>query len=379
MTIRPLNGGLRFIETQPRQFTNLQLRSQTLRRLFGLDPQPTEWEQEGGRPIYDRLPRASEQYRRDPEDNGYGKVFIDETQRLAVGPGSLKAELTEGSNLLINSGKVSWPEGVTSHSETTINIEILGLESSTWYVGYELITDNSDKNFIYQLVDQSIENFDGWSVSSPSPVCNFEAPYAMFSSGDNYFIPNSGQLILDLTVQNQFTKITIPVQGITSANGASLTTDLSTGKYLPYYDTINSALVWDNLNFSDSPTQIIFELPNTITRISGITFSGIFEIINRGESLLQDTDLVIYNSRDPELQTSLLALLGYFETDLNGLISNLRDIRQITNIKNEPVAKWLTQAQDDDLIYYYNQIKNYAELWMNPNNAGNSIYDKELI
>lgn len=379
MTIRPLDGGIRFIQTQTRQVNTLQLRSTTLRRLFGLDPVPTEWETEGGRPIYDRLPRASERYRVDPEQTGYGKVYIDENQRLAVGPGSLKAEVSEGGNLFLNSGKISWPEGVTSYGEVTINIPILGLEPSTWYVGYELITDDADKSFIYQLSSQSIEDYEGWTASSTSPLCNFEAPYALFSSGNNYFIPNNGDLVLDFTVENRFTKIRVPVSGISSADGASLTTNLSSGKYLPYYDAVNSELVWDTLNFSQSPTQITFSLPNTITRVSGILFSGTYEIVNRGENLLQDTDLVIYNARDPELQTQLLTLIGYFQTDNEGDIISLDDIRKITNTKNEPVARWLTQAQDDDLIYYYEQIKNYASLWMDPEIAGNNIYDKELI
>jgi len=170
----------------------------------------------------------------------------------------------------------------------------------------------------------------------------------------------------------------MPVKGITSANNAYLTTNTG-GVYLASYDSLNSELVWETLDLNVSLTQIVFSLPTTITAINNITFYGLFEIQNRGENYLQATDLVIYNANDPELQTSLLTLLSYFDTNSKGEVINFRDIRLISNVKNEPVAKWLTSLQDENLKYYYRQFKKYAELWMNPEKAGESIYIRELI
>ena len=169
----------------------------------------------------------------------------------------------------------------------------------------------------------------------------------------------------------------MPVVGIPDTNDTYVTS--SDGSvYFPYYNSTDSTFIWDNLNFQTPPDSLVFRFNSKIERVSGMKFTGIYEISNRSESLLSDVDLVIYNTQDPEVQTSLLTLLAFFETNTSGQIKNLRDIRKITNVKNEPVAKWLTSSQDETLNYLYDQIKNYAQLWMNPETAGESIYEREL-
>ena len=81
---------------------------------------------------------------------------------------------------------------------------------------------------------------------------------------------------------------------------------------------------------------------------------------------------------DEEVRTSILCLLAYFETNSQGIIQSFRDIRRITAVKNEPVAKWLTEPFDEDLVFLYGQYKNFADNWMNPRKLGETIYSREI-
>jgi hypothetical protein len=48
------------------------------------------------------------------------------------------------------------------------------------------------------------------------------------------------------------------------------------------------------------------------------------------------------------------------------VVEDIRDIRNITHRDFVPVADWLTQPWDNNLIDLYEQVKGYAGLWMGP-------------
>ena len=386
--INPLDGGRRSIQVpDPPLTNNIQVTSEILRRLFGLEARPTVWEEEGGRPIYDRLPSASEAYKKTPEDTTAGRVFLPPDGSRGSGIGSLQPLLLEGNRVGIQSGIVSWPEGTTQHEQTFLDITPLGLESSRWFLGYELQTDDTPRAFRYQIQDQNLQSIKGWEVSSPLEICGMESIYAIQNTRDRFFSPQAELNITFSTFAN-FNKIQVPIlltsfgKQFIQSNPATLSTNLNPGvEIVGRYDDSKGVIFFENLSFNGAITELTIRYPLApvySTSIKNILFDGIIDVVTPPENNSYGANLVIYNLEDEEVRTSILCLLAYFETNSQGIIQSFRDIRRITAVKNEPVAKWLTEPFDEDLVFLYGQYKNFADKWMNPRKLGETIYSREI-
>lgn len=373
----PINGGRVSIQTADQIDRAPQVISEVTRRLFGLQSRDTEWID--GNPIYDRLPSVSEKYRIHPEDSTAGRVFIGGDRKFATGPGSLQVALRQGNNLQVNSGVVSWPLGTTNEIEQIVDITILGLESSRWFIGYELNSSDEQVAFRYLIDEESLGEVPIWEATTSSEVCGNELPWAFLDRDSNFFQNQGNPIVMTFSQYANFTKIRVPVT-LTGTPSVSpyITTNLDTIQILPYFDSITSEYVWNSMTFTGAIETLTFVFPTEIFSIRNILFSGEIDIVSSPENPIIGSDLVIYNISDPEVQTSTLCLLAYFETNTAGQITSLRDIRIITEQRNDPVAQWLTSPIDRDLRYYYDEYANYADRWMNPEKAGMSIYSREL-
>jgi hypothetical protein len=134
--------------------------SPEFREVKGLIPQLTEWIP-GGRPIYGRLPAASEQYQLDFfEDGGRGYVLIPRGNDQ-FGPGSLYVNQSDDRDvLLIEDGVVVWEEGTTPILKTFVDLREVGVEDGRYLICYQLIYDDEPEPLPFQVEDFSLAGLD---------------------------------------------------------------------------------------------------------------------------------------------------------------------------------------------------------------------------
>jgi hypothetical protein len=58
--------------------------------------------------------------------------------------------------------------------------------------------------------------------------------------------------------------------------------------------------------------------------------------------------------------------LAFVEVNNVFEITSVQDTRYIIHRDYKPIASWLTEYWDSNLINLYEQVKNYPETWMNP-------------
>jgi hypothetical protein len=103
--------------------------------------------------------------------------------------------------------------------------------------------------------------------------------------------------------------------------------------------------------------------------------TGIVTQTARPSGLAPRSSLVIYpeNNVPETIQTpdgrtipATYCRLAY--VDVNNLyqVEKILDLRYIIHRDYQPVADWLTEPFDNNLINLYDQVKSYSPLWMSP-------------
>ncbi len=108
-----------------------------------LKSQPTVWAMSQGRPILDRLPSESQQYKKGYDaDQAY--VYLDSSTNLAIGPGTLQVA-RDGDDpyvLFVNDGEITWYKGQLIVPSLTVDVSQLnfgrGLDDGAYQIGYQL-------------------------------------------------------------------------------------------------------------------------------------------------------------------------------------------------------------------------------------------------
>ena len=180
--------------TQPR----LKAYSDQYREVKKLSRQPTQWVP-GGRPIYRRLPAASETYQVDFfADGSIGYVLIPPGNDQ-FRAGSLYVSESENLDaLLIYDGVIVWEEGTTPVYKTIVDFREIGLESGRFLVCYQLLYDDAPEPLPFQVTDYSLAGLDFTVNDSASNVfLSTEKPNgnAWPYPGSNAFAPSSSNLV----------------------------------------------------------------------------------------------------------------------------------------------------------------------------------------
>ena len=158
--LTPVNGGVQEIQTTTTQDRLLVLSQQYI-SANSLESRPTEWVP-GGRPIYRRLPAASETYQIDffnivpaantavaAEVQDIGYTFIPWGQGLDSGNSMFVSASDSKQDLLIKGGTIVWKYGNTQVLPTIVNLEVLEVLSGQYDLAYQLLYDDTPvQNYI---------------------------------------------------------------------------------------------------------------------------------------------------------------------------------------------------------------------------------------
>ena len=408
----PINGGVQEIQTTTTE-NRLLVLSQQYISANNLESRPTEWIP-GGRPIYRRLPAASETYQIDffnivPSPNSaaayevqeQGYVYIPWGEGLNSAASMQVVASDSQQDLLIKSGTIVWRYGNTEVLPTIVNLEILDVVSGKYDVAYQLVFDDSPLQKLYQVSDYALTGIPLNITSSTDAVVGWRYPAvnAFLNTSNNWwanqdtFLPTFAQPVQSFIqwesdLPQAYSKVILRCPDNTAYTGTAT---------LSYY--ANSVLVTEStVSIQKDSTGQYFEFaPNTPVFQSGwnvsfssldmaiqsITVSGVLTLLEPQESPSTRATLVMYptgtlpktvvNASNETVPATYCPLA---QVDINSTykIEKIQDTRFIIHRDYVPVADWLTKPFDEDLIDLYEQVTDYRPLWMAPPSAMKQEY-----
>jgi len=413
----PISGGIQTLQTstQRRSVNTLSLQNIAVKKL---ESRPTEWVA-GGRPIYRRLPAVSETYQTNffdilpatntaiqlggTQDVGY--VYIPWGEGI-FGPVSAEAIASESyGDLIIKAGQIVWKYGTTVVPPAILNLKELDFGSGRYLVAYQLVYDDAPTENYYRVEDYSLagtkliitsssDNVLGWRYSAINAFLNSTT---YWSNSDTYF-PNYAQptesflqwesnetfqsspIVPETILPSAYSTVILRCPSGTSYTGSATLSYVNGAGF--------SAVMSTSVSVDDTSQYFQFEIvsPSLQTgwrvdftdlnvKVQSINVSGVVTKITRQAEPSTRCALAIYpaeavpttvfNSLGEEVPATYCNL-AYIDVDSNYLLLDIQDIRPIIHREYKPIADWLTRPFDEDLTNFYEQVKGYSVLWMNP-------------
>ena len=408
----PINGGVQQIQTTTTE-NRLLVLSQQYITANNLESRPTEWVP-SGRPIYRRLPAASETYQIDffnivPAANTAGAYEVQEQGYVYIpwGEGlnsgkSMEVVASESQqDLLIKSGTIVWRYGNTQVLPTIVNLKVLDVVSGKYDLAYQLIFDDSPIQKLYQVSDYALTGLPLNITSSADATVGWRYPAvnAFLNTANNWWankdtlLPTYAQPITSFIqwesdLPQAYSKITLRCPANTAYTGTAT---------LSYYDNSTLVLVGevpiqkDTMGqfFEFSPSTSVFQSGWNVSfssldmAVQSITVSGVLTLLESQESASTRATLVMYpagtlpktvvNASDETVPATYCSLAQVDITN-NFKVEKIQDVRYIIHRDYVPVADWLTKPFDEDLINLYEQVTEYRPLWMAPPSAMKQEY-----
>jgi hypothetical protein len=410
----PISGGVQQVQTTVNTPTVRALSRQYI-EVNNLESTPTEWVP-GGRPIYRRLPAISETYQIDffnlvsppntavaAEIQDIGYVFVPWGESID-GPTSVKVSTTENrTTILVSAGNLVWKYGTNPVNASLFNLEQLDVTSGRYVLTYELVYDNSPQpnqysveNFSLRgqslILDSSSDAIPGWKRRTEFAFSNqsglFWANYD--SSFTAYAQPTNAFLSWEQTYPSAYTKVVLyqpPGSAIDFTASATLSifsdgASVVAATTTPQVDA--NGIAYYEFNLSNPSFVNKWEVawanvsnPTIIPKVAiqNIEVSGTVTLLKRPsgpdtlaalalypENLVPET---ILNANGVEIP-AVYCNLAIIDVDNAYRVINIEDVRYIIHRNYKPVANWLTNFWDDNLINLYEQVNNFPELWLNP-------------
>lgn len=403
------DGGRESIVTNSAAIQGTVLSNQFV-EVNNLSPIPTEW-LKGGRPIYNRLPAASERYKVDfslDDSSAYPYIPYGEGY---TGSTSMAVQ-TSGENkyLVIQGGNIVWKYGMIRTDPVILDIELVGMGSAKYLLAYQLYYDDSPKPYQYEVSNMSLAGIKMKVESSTDVVMGWRySPKYAFINKDERFWSNYDGLfpsyVSDAFLSWQFvlpcsfTSITMRCPPRSTFTGTA------TIYYMSCSDGNNSEFcenpVWNFWGtspisrddegqffnfFFDTPINCKgwkVEWSDPTMAINEVSVSGVMTEERKPATMTTDYALVAYpaNSIPTKFTNSLgeevpliLCKLAYVDINSAFTVTGLQDIREVVNSKYEPVAEWLTRPWDNNLMELFDQLSNYQDYWMVPEKAAYTEY-----
>lgn len=373
-------------------------------------PVPTEWEV-GRRPIYDRLPAASERYKLNfglDDNSAYPYIPIGQGY---TGPTSMVVQ-TSGENkyLTIQSGNIVWKYGTIPTNPVLIDIELVGMGSAKYLLAYQLYYDDSPIQAQYEVSDFSLSGFrmeiqsgtdviDGWRYT---PQFAFMGDTNLYwTNYDSLFLSYTGDAYLSwqLPLPCSLNKIVLRCPANTTYTGTATLYYMSCSDTTPGEFCENPVWnFWQTTEVSISNNEQFYEFlidepiscngwkvewSDSKVSIRDVAVSGIVTLEKKPATMTTNYALVAYpvNAIPDKFTNSLgeevpltLCKLAYVDINSAFTVTKIQDIREVVFNSYEPIAEWLTRPWDENLMRLYDQMKNYPEYWMNPTTAMNQEY-----
>lgn len=407
--LTPINGGVVPEVQTTTQTDRLQVLSPQYVEVYGLQSRPTEWVPEG-RPIYRRLPAASETYqinffnvvtesnltgntsvRTGIEEVGY--VYIPWGESIN---GSTSVEVVSADNpkvMLIKAGVIIWKYGKTQVLPTIVDLEVLDVVSGRYAVAYQLIYDDAPVPKLYSVEDFSLsgqplnitsstDSVIGWRYSAVNAFIN--ESNSRWSNEDSFFPsyaqPPAAFIQWESSFASAYTKVVLRCPSGTSYSGTATLSYVDSGVLITV-DTVDvskdsSGQFFEfsipEPNFSNG-WNVAFSSPKV--SVQSITVSGTVTLLESQAAASPRATLVMYpvgalpktvtNTQGEEIP-AVYTTLAEVDVGRNYNILEIQDTRDIIHRDYVPVADWLTKPFDDDLINLYEQVLGYNNLWMAP-------------
>jgi hypothetical protein len=375
-------------------FATIEVITEEAQKVKFLEPELTVWGRPAGRPIYDRLPGVSQGYRLDffgERDLGY--VYIDPQYGRTFGPGSLLVGSWErdASVVVIENGTITWRHGQVEANALALDLRNVvedGVPDGEYYVGYYLsYVNEQESDFIseYAVKDSSLAATTALFQASRYAE-NHPATAAFSEISDGTWLPTdfgyAGTYAAGTSLVIDFTKPLVEEEFV--LKGGALGYDTATCALYRsndgicwYFETQTKATnnEWRLLVSSEQPWRYwrIFFWGGA-AEVSEITFTGVAvfrsKYVSTGVSVLEPFLEEIEPNFNFELPHALLAGIEV----RNKQVVGVADYRQITSIKYEPVASWLTDFQDTSLKSLFDGISNYSDQYMAPPTAADVFY-----
>lgn len=373
---------------------------------------PTQWIP-GGRPIYRRLPAASESYQVDffADGNiGYTLIPLGGDQ---FGAGSMYVAVSEDlRSLLIYDGVIVWKEGTTPVLKAIVNFEEIGLISGRFLVAYQQIYDDAPEPLPFSVTDFSLAGLDFDVLDSASfvyqsgdlPNSNawpFPGDYAFLPAGSNLSwknyidivnrvpqanagvqpgIPSEFQPLLAFLSWSsplpwKLDNITLRTSLISNLPDASLYYKENGGWKLMQTTKVSqdiNGFFWQFQTDNSPQNEWKVEWPDySKIEVKDITVSGIIYVNTKPSTARTRAQLSIYPTnlvpKDEKFCRLAIINVNSFEIQKNNRGELLvEDIRNISNRDYEPVANWLTEYWDDRLTDIQQKVKYYAPQFIAP-------------
>lgn len=414
----PITGGSQVVQTT-QNVPQVRVLSRQYIDVKKLNSRPTEWDVYG-RPIYRRLPAVSQTYQIDfyniiPSTNtavrageiqDVGYVYIPWGEGI-FGPISLDVVASSTyEDLIIKSGQVVWKYGTTAVPPAIVNLRETDFGNGRYLVAYQLVHDNPYIENLYRvdnftptgtklILTSSSDGIVGWRY----PVVNaFDNDYTTFwSNFDTYFSSQDQpteaflqwqsnetfqatpldpisylasaytQVVLrcptDATYSGTATLSYINDSQVTVVSQVSASTDLA-GQYFQFDIAAPSFQTAWRVDFSSLKMKInSMTISGVVTKVTQQTESSTRCVLSIYPAEAVPT--TVLNSKG-ETVPATYCKLAYIDVDQNYKLLDIRDVRSIVNRDFQPIADWLTRPFDEDLVNFYEQIKGYSALWMNP-------------
>jgi len=391
---------------------SLKVLSPTYISINNLETRPTEWIT-GGRPIYRRLPATNNTYQINffdtiPAQNSAAPVEFREVGYVFVpwgqgdsGPNTLRVVAAETNKaILIQSGNVVWKYGTNPTLSTIVDLEQVDVVAGRYYLGYQLVYDDSPIQNLYSVKDFSLGGQPLIITSSTDTVVGWRYPgvnafltsSAVWQNKDtlfpSYAQPSSSYIQWVSELTSAYSSITLRCPVSTAYTGtATLSYVTSTGSVKVttasiLTDTTGQYFQLD-VNTPSYQTGWIVEFSSNDVAIEAITVTGVVTQITPQVSPSTRCALVMYpentvpstvtNSSGEEVRATYCDL-AFVEVGKSFNILSIEDARYIIRRDYTPVADWLTRPFDDTLIELYEQVSNYSELWLAPTSCMKQEY-----
>ena len=410
--LTPVNGGVQQIQATATE-NRIRVLSPQYITANRLESRSTEWVQ-GGRPIYRRLPAASETYQIDffnvvPAANTVaayeiqeqGYVYIPWGEGLNSGKSMEVVASESQQDLLIKSGTIVWRYGNTQVRPTLINLKVLDVVSGKYDLAYQLIFDDSPIQKLYQVSDYALTGLPLNITSSADATVGWRYPAvnAFLNTANNWWAnkdtllptyaqPDASFIQWESDLPQAYSKITLRCPANTAYAGIATLSYYNNSTLIPVEEVpIQKDTTGQFFEFS--PATPVFQSGWNVSfssldmAIQSVSVSGVLTLLEPQESPSTRATLVMYptgtlpktvvNASD-ETVPATYCLLAQVDITNNFKVEKIQDVRYIIHRDYVPVADWLTKPFDEDLIDLYGQVKEYRPLWMEPPSAMKQEY-----
>jgi len=363
-------------------------------KVLNLSPVETVWGTKD-RTVLKRLPSESEAYHKG-YDGDQNYVYIDPALNSALGPGSLDVHysIDNPSSIIVESGSITWVHGQAEVERLEIDLSQLenglGLQDGEFQIGYTL-------KFDYPTSDSVVP---GYSIARVKDAELYDAAIYVGSSRatsyhDDYFaisnIESNESWWPGRTTSagsyDQGSWYTIDFRAPVVAEKFELLDDpneTSTATAAVYFS--DDAIVW----YKSNEVKLLDESWSLDVRGAGAHrywkfffwdgTASLSQIKYTGEAYFPDLRTVgPITIAEPYIDdlyediTGTHITLAHF-TIIGGNIAEVRDQRQVTYTKYEPVSEWLTTFQDEQLNFLFEDVELYSQKYLAPLTADYHTY-----